>query len=170
MFDVDLDDLRALDDLDDITDGLDDLSSRTDRNSIYQTVASVMQRETESNVEPLARRLARRYVGDDAGQIDATSVGWRGDTFVTGLDTDSEVVLAHEFGSGVHGDGTPYRISGGDEPLSFEVNGEQVVVEFVVHPGVEGKHFMRRAARRGADEIADELDEELFETARDALE
>jgi hypothetical protein len=84
--------------------------------------------------------------------IDHEPVGWIGDTYRHryGSTSPYEYVKVQEFGTHKKN----YAITpNGDYPLSFEVDGERIAVEMVVHPGVEGSHFLERALEQNTKTI-----------------
>jgi len=164
-------DIAGLDELEALADGLESYTSRTGQHSVYRHTTEAVTRSLNSDVERAARRRAREHVGDDAATIDARVLGWVGRSLNAGLNTDSEVVLAHEFGSGEHGGGGAYRIEPDDgDVMAFTVNGTDVVVDHVVHPGVRGKRFLRNTAQQKAGAIGDEIKDELVDTLGDATD
>ena len=148
-------------DITEIEENVGDLTDRRGRYSLYKQIERQVDREVTSPILQNARRYGREYVGDRVSDIRAADGTWAGDTYRTGLTTDNEVVLAHEYGSGQYGSGNgPYKITpGGDnEALSFEVNGYPVAVEYVVHPGVQvGRRHYGSADPRNDTVLADVL-------------
>lgn len=163
---------EAVDDMDDLADNIDDASSRHGRYSLYQQIKDTVDSEVTSPILSKAREYGRPYVGDRVSTIRAADGRWEGNRYRTGITSDNEVVLAHEFGSGEHGRGNgKYRIEPGEgkKALSFEVNGMPVAVSYVVHPGVRGRRFMRRAVREQTDELARDLEDDLQQTLQQAI-
>lgn len=147
--------------VDDMSDGLGEATDKRGRESVYKAIGDTVDRYIANPVLEQAKARGRRHTGDRVETIHPVSGDWQADVYTAGLRTTNEVVLAHEFGSGVHGGGGPYRIDPrpGREYLSFDVGGRPVHVEFVVHPGVRGQGFMRRAIKDNSDAmITDAVD------------
>jgi hypothetical protein len=163
--------VRGIDELGDIAEGLGSFTG-SGRRSLRNAIEESVDDEVERSIVQRARANASPFVGEHASRINAQSGNWVGrQTYDHGLETDSEVVVAHEFGSGVHGGGSPYRISPEDDGvLAFEgEGGETVVVEYVVHPGVRGKHFLERTAKASAEDVADRIEREALLRLDDLL-
>jgi hypothetical protein len=95
---------------------------------------------------------------------------WKGDVYTAGISSDNDVVLSHEYGSGQYNSGSKYKIEpDGDGALAFTMGGRPVVVEYVLHPGVRGKRFMRQAVRERSDEAIQDAADEAQQTLDDAL-
>lgn len=163
----------------DVADAIGRFRSRTGRDSYRRGIESGAEEELYKTVQPAVMRAARRYVGEHASEIDAVDVGWNGREYTIGVGTDSAIVKSHEYGSGRYNTqagrtgGSPngYRINpdGSNEALAFDVGGETVVAEYVVHPGVKPKGFMTRAIRASADDVADTVADAIAEQFREAL-
>lgn len=132
---------------------------------------------------PQAEPEARQYLPNSADrgrspdpQIGQESAGWQGDRYTHYFYSTNDLVKHHEFGTGQHsargtveGTGTAgpgYYIRPTDaDALVFnweKKGGMKVAFQYVVHPGVKGKHFMQRALRGSTDtmkrEIASQID------------
>jgi hypothetical protein len=163
----------------DVADAIGDFRSRAGRNSYRRGIESGAEEELHKTVRPAVLRAARRHVGEHASEIDFIDVGWNGRQYSIGVGTDSAIVKSHEFGSGrfntragrTGGSPNGYRINpdGNNEALAFDVGGQTVVVEHVVHPGVKPKGFMTEALRESADDVADTVADEIVEQFREAL-
>lgn len=160
---------EGLDDLYDLESALNDLESNGDRASIDRQVAETTSGFVESEIQRDARERAVRHVGEEATEIDARVLGWLGRSFRAGLNTDSEIVAAHEYGTGTHAGNGAYRIDNGGDEMAFEINGQPVVVEHVVHPGVSGKQMMQKAVEQNKEEFGEELAEEVADQIRDHI-
>ena len=163
---------EAVDDIDDVADNVDELIDRHGRYSVYQQIEKTVDEEVTSPILSKARRYGREYVGDRVSTIRAVDGRWEGNRYRTGITSDNEVVLAHEYGSGEYGRGNgEYRIEPGEgkKALSFEFNGRPIAVNYVVHPGVRGRRFMRRAVREQTDQLARDLEDDVQSTLQDAL-
>lgn len=171
--------------LDDLVDDIEEASSSRPTNPVKSEIEQTTRRVFGSEVLPATRRRASQHVGEYASQIRDVSDGWADDTYRHGLDTDSVVVRSHEHGTGRYNvdgrgtinasstDGDPgYRISGGDVggPLSFEVNGQRVTVDYVVHPGVKPKQFMSQTVDDYEERLADSVEEAVFDGIDRAFE
>lgn len=169
MLDLDIDD-AVFSELDEVIAGLTDASRGHGPGSTKMAVARGTEESLYEDVLPSVQARAAQHIGDEASEIDAVTIGWNGRSFSVGLEAGSEIVRAHEYGSGRHaGGGGGYRIGGGDEPIAFQAGGQTIVVEYVVHPGVRGKAFMRRGAHSQAGDIGDEIADEVADTLRDAV-
>jgi len=122
----------------------------------------------------MSRQRARKHVGERAESIDHESMGWVGkNDYLHKFYSESDIVAFHEFGTGTEAEHPRYpgtvnavNASGnrgylieptGDNPLAFDIGGHTVVVEYVVHPGVEAQHFMEQTLRRNTSHIKDEV-------------
>lgn len=163
---------ESLAELQQVIDGIDDFTDYgpdSYRTTIPETVERLFTRE----VLPEVKKNARRHVGSYAETIDHTSLGWSGQHYRHGLGSDSVVVDSHEYGSGRYNTNVSggfssragYRIPGrtNDGPVTFTKNGQQITVEYVVHPGVKPKRFMQRAAESKADDVAEDVADELMD-------
>jgi hypothetical protein len=178
MIDFDTNIKRASEEIDSVADGLDEVSGNGPR-SMQRTAGSQLTRSIRETLLPLAQQYATEDVGGYANEIDAVRAGRRGGRYVGGLDTDSTVVLAHEFGSGVHNQDssglvnangrTGYRIGGDGDEVAFEIGGETVIVDYVIHPGVEAKGFMARALQDSADDITEDLGDAVADRISEAI-
>lgn len=162
---------HAIDQIEGIEDGLDDFTDKNSEDSAYQAIEDVVEEDIVNPILNRARELARQHVRTRAKYIEPVVQGWTGDTYVAGLRSDNEVVLSHEFGSGQYTTTGPYKIEprAGKERLSFRINGRWVEPKFVIHPGVRGKGFMRRAIREHADRTAKRALDEAQQTLEEAL-
>lgn len=114
--------------------------------------------EAMDNIVSDARLRAENYVPEeDARQIFHRTMDWRGDEYSHRYFSTSDLVKYHEFGTGLDGpSGRRYIIEPDDEEaLSFywEKAGRVVTFEYVMHPGVQGKHFMEKALDVGEHAI-----------------
>jgi HK97 gp10 family phage protein len=157
------------DQIEELADNFDSMAERHGVETARQAIADGISDAMEERVVPEAKRMApegdwedhhhkndrereRASPGHLADSIDHEQVGWVGDTYrhKYGSTSDYEYVKVQEFGTHK----TNYTITpNGDYPLSFMDNGEPVVVEYVVHPGVEGSHFMENALQNNTNEI-----------------
>lgn len=148
-----------------VADGLDDAARKTaaDDRTILAGVEDGVEQSMANIVVPQARRAAQPHVGDRATEIRKGEGRWRGTHYNTGLVADSEVVLAHEFGTGVHRGGSRYRIPArtSDGPLAIDVGGTTKIVEFVKHPGVDEEAFMRESMEQSLDAIGNNMVDEV---------
>lgn len=160
--------------LEQVIDGLDDFNG-IGPDSIHGTLPRVLDRLFEQEILPDVKRRASRHVGEHVNTIDDTSLGWDGQHYRHGLGSSSVVVNSHEYGSGrFNTQGGGFGSSGGyripartsDGPLRFVSNGQEIVVDYVIHPGVKPKRFMQRGVESKADDVAEEVADEL----EDALE
>lgn len=175
MLEFDTESLAALaDELEDVADDLETVSqksasdSRTFRGGVEEAVV-----ETLTNVAlTQARRDGQEHVGNRVSDIEKGSGQWRGNQYTDGLVADSEVVLAHEYGSGVHNGGSAYKIPGrGDDgPIAINSGGEERVVEYVVHPGVEGQGFIAESVGDSLDDVGDEMLDRAMERIEFAMQ
>lgn len=162
---------EAVEDFDEVAENLDEATDRSSTDSIYSEIADAVDREMVSPVLKRARELGRPHVGERVSEIQPVPGEWRGDTYVAGLRSNNDVVLSHEYGSGKYSSTGPYKIEpAGDNVLAFEVDGHPIFVEWVVHPGVRGKRFMRRAIRERSDEILEEALDATQQTLSDAFD
>jgi len=165
-------------DIDDIADGVRQFRRHAGQGSHKQVIREQADEELRQTLLPSVKRAAARFVGDHSEDIHGVTIEWRGNTYSIGVGTDSVVVQSHEYGSGVHAgesarsDGTAngYRISArGDEPLAFSTSGGNVVTEFVIHPGVEGKQFMKETTEEQADDILRSIHESVVDELKDIV-
>jgi len=156
--------------LDNMADGLDDATSRSSRDSLYAAIKHAIDREMINPVLQKARQYGRDHVGDRVETIHPVGGSWEGNTYRAGLQTNNEVVLSHEYGSGSYGGHGPYRITPNTkQKLAFMIDGRPIIVDYVVHPGVRGKRFMQRAVRERSEDIVQEALDESQQTLDDAL-
>jgi len=164
---------EAIDDLEDLSDGIEDVQRRTGRYSLYRQIEQTVDREVTSPILQRAKQLGREHVGNHVRTIEAADGRWEGSQYRTGLTTDSEIVLSHEYGSGRYGAGNGEYViepGPGEEYLVFEYEGHPITVEMVIHPGVRGKRFMQQAVRESEDKLTQELADDVQETLEDALQ
>lgn len=147
--------------------------------SAKDAIADGIEKAMENKIVPEAKANAPEGTLDDhhgandaegerAGpghlrrSIDHERIGWAGDSYGHryGSTSPYEYVKVQEFGTTKQN----YLITpNGDYPLRFEVGGFEIAVEYVVHPGVEGKHFMRNALKRNTNTIQGYVGNEIRE-------
>lgn len=153
-----------------MADGLDDARKKRGSDSIYQAMKRAIDEEMVNPVLQRAMQYGREHVGNRVESIRPAGGSWEGNTYRAGLQTDNEVVLSHEFGSGQYGTKGPYLITPKRGPhLVFDIDGRTIRVEQVVHPGVRGKQFMQRAVRERSDQIVEGALDEAQSTLDEAL-
>jgi HK97 gp10 family phage protein len=157
--------------VEDIADKFESMADKRGRESARKAIKKGVTDAMNESIVPEANELAPEGDWDDhhnppgndregenatpghlKRSIDHESVGWTGDTYRHryGSTSPYEYVRVQEFGTNK----TNYTITpNGDYPLSFEVDGERIAVEMVVHPGVEGQHFMEQALEQNAKTI-----------------
>lgn len=133
------------------------------------------------NAIPQASSEAKQYLpsGSDRGrssnpQIDQYAEGWVGDRYNHAFYSLNDLVSYHEFGTGQHSDRGTTNATGSAGPgyiieprnedvLSFDWDrvGGRVAFEYVVHPGVRGKHFMQIALEQSTGDMADNIGEKI---------
>jgi hypothetical protein len=130
-------------------------------------------------VEPLAKTNAAQYVGSYANDIESVYAGWDGNTLTVGLDTDDEVVLSHEYGSGSYNPRTPtrtvdgrtgYLIRSASGPVAFNIGGSNVIVEFVIHPGVESQGFLAEAVSDTASKVLNDAGDAVHDALEESVD
>jgi hypothetical protein len=143
--------------LDELSSTLDDFTDKRSRDSLHQAIGDEVDEQILNPVLQRARSLGRPHAGDHVEDIQPVSGDWSGDTYTAGLRSDNEVVLSHEYGSGIHDDGSTYTIRPRDPDgaLAFEWKGRTWVLNYVQHPGVRGKRFMHRAIQEKERDIAE---------------
>lgn len=170
------------DELEELSNAFDRIQSRkgTDADAsgaIEEGVRRAMDRE----IVPEAQREARQHVPtQDAQTISHERGEWAADRYRHFFYATSDLVRYHEFGTGGRAtdpakgttEGTDFRgrpgyiiRPRGDYPLGIpdsrwngpnwmvNSNTGKVHFEYVVHPGVHAKHFMRRALEDNAQEM-----------------
>lgn len=164
---------EAVGELEDAADGLDTISRRSagDERTIRAGVEDGVADTLATVALAQAQSVGADYVGEYASEIRKGEGSWKGKTYSDGLVTDSEVVLAHEYGSGVHNDGSAYRIqaSGGDGPLALETSSGTKFVEYVVHPGVEQRGFMAEAVDDSGEVAAERVLDNTMDRIEEAM-
>lgn len=158
------------------SEGVEEFASGSGDDSLDGSIEDTLERLMENEILDETRIHASEYVGGYASEIDVKDLGWMGQEYSYGLGSDSVVVDSHEYGTGKHNEASStdsfdgrvgYRIPAESEDGPIVVDGN--VVEYVVHPGVEPKHFMRSTVRSKTEDISDELGEEVADALRDQL-
>lgn len=166
-----LEDARSIEN---VADGLEDAARRTaaDDRTIMSGVEDAVEESLSAVVVPQAKRAAQPHVGDHASEIRKGEGTWQGKHYRNGLVADSDVVLAHEYGTGVHRGGSRYRIPARTDsgPVAIDVGGETKVVEYVRHPGVDEEAFMRESMDRSLDVVGENMVEEVGDRLDRALD
>lgn len=154
------------DELDEIANAFDRMQSRAGTEAdAHGAIEEGVSRAMERVIVPEAKREGRRHVpAKDAETIDHERGEWSADRYRHYFYATSDLVKYHEFGTGRDAGNGGYVIRpNGDYPLGIPasrwtgpnhmVNGDtgKVHLEYVVHPGVRGKHFMQRALQDNAN-------------------
>jgi hypothetical protein len=158
------------DELSELADEFDEMSGKVGRDpetGQFTTVREAIQAGFNDALDevlvPEAKERAPKETGRLADSITHESRGWRGDTYrhAFGPTIDDEYARVQEFGTNKQN----YRIEpNGDYPLSFEWDkrgGMRVAFAYVVHPGVEGSHYIERSIRNNIDTIESYVQENL---------
>lgn len=154
-----------------MADGLDDATDRRGKDSLYTVMGDAVDEQIINPVLRRARDLGRPHVGWRVSTIQPVTGEWSGDSYVAGLRTENEAVLAHNFGSGQYSATGPYEITPTRaKHLAFRVDGRFIMTKLVVHPGVRGKRFMNQAIREHVDDITESALDEAQQTLDDALD
>lgn len=176
--------------LGDIADSFDDLkedpTGRTSRTiSVKDAIAEGIRKGMENAVVPTAKNNApvgsredHHHRNDEEGErarpghlresIEHEPDGWVGGTYRHRFGSTSpyEYAKVQEFGTRKKN----YVITpNGDYPLRFEIGGEEIQVQYVVHPGVEGEHFMRDALRSNTHQIQGYVGNEIKQAIQRAF-
>lgn len=161
---------EAADDVQDMSDGLEEAMKDSHPDSLKSAIERSINDQMANPILQRARELGQEHVGDRVSTIKPVDGTWKGDVYTAGIASDNDVVLSHEYGSGQYNSGSKYKIEpDGDGVLAFSMNGRPVVVEYVLHPGVRGKHFMRQAVRERSDQAIQDAADEAQQTLDDAL-
>lgn len=132
-------------------------------------IGAGISKAMREDVVPDARRNATPR--SEARSIRHSSSGWNRHQ----LYSTSDLIKYHEFGTSTRasdqsqatinapsGDGYVIPLEGYDSlPFGPDTLPNELEFQFVVHPGVEGKHFMRNALNRNLYSIEDAVAEEL---------
>ena len=171
MLDINTNLNRFADDVEDLGDNIESITSRAGRYSMYRAIERAVDGELQNPVLRRAQALAEKHVGSERTQtIKPVEGSWSGDTYTAGLGSNNVVVRAHAKGTGSHSSAGPYEITPNDgEQLAFEVGGNLITVDTVVHPGVRGKEFMQDAINQDLSDIMDEVLDEVTDQAERAL-
>lgn len=149
--------------VEEVADKFEAMSEKRGRDTAREAIQEGITDAMRERIVPEAKELAPEGDWDDhhnppgndkegenaspghlKDSIDHEPVGWIGDMYRHryGSTSPYEYVAVQEFGTHK----TNYTITpNGDYPLSFEVDGIRIATELVVHPGVEGQHFMENA-------------------------
>lgn len=162
------------DDVESWADGLSDATDKSSRHNVYDASADVVDDVVSNPVLERAQSDAEPHIGTERiDKIDAVSGQWvTNSRYESGLSTENQVVLAHERGTGVYASSGPYRItpSAGRDALAFDTGSGRVVVDYVVHPGVRGKNFMRKAVRSHTRDVAQRAGSEALDAVIRSME
>jgi len=164
--------VTGISDLESVADGLDDVASRNGPHSHRTVVENTVDRLFSTEVLQQVRARAQQHVGERTRRIGDQSLGWAGSQYRHAIESNDEVVAAHERGTGIHGaGGGAYRIpsSETDGPIVIDTAGGPQVVEYAIHPGVEQKRFIERTVQQQADDVADDIGDEIADAIRDAI-
>lgn len=160
----------AADEVGEMADGLDKATKDSHPDSIKSSIQRAIDEEMTNPILERAKQLGDEHVGDRVQYIKPVKGKWAGDVYTAGIGSDNDVVLSHEYGSGLYHSGEKYKIEAGDNgPLAFRMNGRPIRVNYVMHPGVRGKRFMQQAVRERADEVARDAADEAQQTLEEAL-
>ncbi|EMA47999.1 hypothetical protein [Halococcus saccharolyticus] len=104
---------------------------------------------------------AAYYAPQDTGELARDIEAYRRGLMSWGWGTDLEHGPPQEYGSGLHGpEGEKYPIEG--DPLVFEgEDGQTVVTDKVMHPGVEPSPFVRPSFNDVRSELEENINAEL---------
>jgi hypothetical protein len=142
--------------------------------TLKDAVAGGISKTLRDTTIPQASAEAQEYLpsSSDRGrssnpQISQRSGDWQGDRYNHLFYSTNDLVAHHEFGTGTHGNrgsGSGYVIEPRDaDALSFywDKIGMQVTFNYVVHPGVEGQHFMQRALLQSTGDMKRNIAERI---------
>jgi len=139
-----------------------------------QRIAAGISKAVQDGIVPDARTRAERYVpGEDARTIRYESAGWNRHF----IGSTSDLVKYHEYGTSTRASdksqatinapgrgGYVIPLKGYDNlPFDSDNLPDELDFEFVVHPGVEGQHFIEESLRGNTwlieESVAEELDD-----------
>lgn len=162
-----------------LADELDRVAHTFDPEEYREAISAGIDEALDEQIVDMMRTRARRHVTREAAQsIGHESGSWHGDTYHHTVGATDDLVKYHEFGTGGQADGNG-RVTGttydgrpgyhiypsSKQALaipsrrwtgpSYMVNRDEnnVVLNYVVHPGVSGKHFMQNTLEHNSDVI-----------------
>lgn len=164
------------DDFQDMADAFERLSDRHDLtdDSVRAAISESIDEVGTEQMVPDAKENTPKDTGRLANSITYESRGWSGNTYryVFGPTIDEEYAKVQEYGTRKKG----YKITpkGDGYPLRFIWDppngpGHEVRFMFVVHPGVEGQHYVRDALRDNVRSIQGKTGPKIQKAMRDQL-
>lgn len=169
--------------IDRLANNFEAMARRHGRENVREAIEEGVSNAFDTIVED-AKRGARPHVPEDHTEtIRHSSRDWLGDEYRHDMTSSSIIVASHEFGSGLHsinnrgtvdvpGQGyfIPKPLSKGPIRLTnhpADSNDNPIIVEYVLHPGVEPKRFMHRALVENEDVIQGHVGAEMARIMRE---
>lgn len=169
--------------IDEIANQFEEMVDKHETNTAYDAMEDGVSKAFDDVVRDAKERAKRHVPEDEAEKIHHESRGWLGDEYRHDMEADSVIVASHEFGSGLEslkGRGTvdvpgrgyfiPKPLSKGpirleNHPADSDAN--PIIVEYVIHPGVEPKRFMHQALMENEDVIQGHVGNELWQMLKE---
>lgn len=169
--------------IDRIANQFDKMSEKHGRNTARKAIENGVSEAFDTIVKDAKEGASPHVPPGEEETIIHKSRGWLGDEYRHDMTSDSVIVASHEFGSGIHsleGRGTvdvpgqgyfiPKPLSKGPIRLTGHPNDtaeNPVIVEYVIHPGVEPKRFMHQALTENEAVIQGHVGNEIAQMIRE---
>lgn len=169
--------------IEELANQFEGMARRHDRNTVREAIEEGVSNAFDDIVDDAQTKAAQHVGRSRAETIQHSSRGWLGSQYRHDMASNNVVVASHEFGSGLHslrGRGTvdvpgrgyfiPKPLSKGPIRLTNhpdDTDSSPVIVEYVIHPGVEPKRFMHQALQENENLIQGHVGGQLSRIMRE---